>query len=54
MKYLKMCSLILYTAISQYKKILHNMNCFFYKLDFHESVYRDTTMKINNKMHYID
>jgi len=24
------------------------------KLDVHESVHRDTTMKITNKMHYID
>ena len=24
------------------------------KLDFHESVHRDTTMKITNKMHYVD
>jgi len=23
-------------------------------LDVHESVHRDTTMKITNKMHYID
>jgi len=26
----------------------------FFKLDVHESVHRDTTMKITNKMHYID
>ena len=25
-----------------------------YKIDVHESVHRDTTMKITNKMHYID
>jgi hypothetical protein len=24
------------------------------KIDVHEYVYRDTTMKITNKMHYID
>jgi len=24
------------------------------KLDVHESMHRDTTMKITNKMHYID
>ena len=27
---------------------------YFVKLDVHESVHRDTTMKITNKMHYID
>jgi hypothetical protein len=25
-----------------------------WKLDVHESMHRDTTMKITNKMHYID
>jgi len=25
-----------------------------YKLDVHKSVHRDTTMKITNKMHFID
>jgi hypothetical protein len=24
------------------------------KLDVHESMHRDTTMKVTNKMHYID
>jgi len=25
-----------------------------YALDVHDSVHRDTTMKITNKMHYLD
>jgi hypothetical protein len=28
--------------------------CMYARLDFHEFVHRDTSMKITNKMHYID
>jgi hypothetical protein len=32
----------------------NNIYIFWYKHDFHESMHHDTTMKITNKMHYMD
>jgi hypothetical protein len=37
------------------KRHMDNKRYYVYsKLDVHKSVHRDTTMKITNKMHYID
>jgi len=49
-KFMMFCVVTLENIITQFDSEYFNL----IRLNVHEAVHRDTTMKITNKMHYID